>query len=207
MNEMQTIETVKILASVVGGGAAGALITSLVTGYRNRLQPIYWRSQVVQLFSASRVAGSLTTSITFADGENSASFDNLYLVEVHVSNRGNRDMPTFAFGLTFGEADKVIHVVSAESDRHHTSTFSAIPTPNSHSRLMDLVLTPFNRRDVYSFKIFVVAGEPTPPSISISSSEPVKFVDLVAVADSISSAGEALAPPAGLFFRWLRRLR
>jgi hypothetical protein len=47
---MTSQQWLQIVAALLGGGAAGAIITALVSAYRNRVQPVGYKTEVIQVF-------------------------------------------------------------------------------------------------------------------------------------------------------------
>src|SRR5436190_2227965 len=101
---MADAETYKILASLLGGGAVGALITAGVTTYRSRPQPIAWRAELSPLFTPGSLGSNLKITVAMSDGGPETKCANLHLADLQLVNRGNKDFAKFAFGITLGEA-------------------------------------------------------------------------------------------------------
>lgn len=112
------VNGLKIATSVLGGGAVGAIITAVATSYRGRVQPIGRRVEVSPLFTSGFAGSSLTANVTVSDGTTDYKFSNFHVVDIQLVNRGNRDLPTFTFGVTLYKSDKAIHVESYGLDRH-----------------------------------------------------------------------------------------
>src|SRR2546423_12298069 len=153
---MDNGEWLKIAATLISGGAMGAIITGLVTTARNRIQPIGRRIETIPLFRHTLGESTLEASITISDGQKEYKFDNMFLADIQIVNRGNRDIKEFKCGLTLSGGDKAVHIVSESSDRHHVVDQMTIVTPDNSNDKIDFVLKPFNRRDSYSFKLYVV---------------------------------------------------
>ena len=85
---MAEFNWVPVVVALVGGGAAGAVITQTVTTYRNRRQPVGRRIQVTPVFPPRRSPGELEAAIAVTHGGQRATFENLFLVEVQLINKG-----------------------------------------------------------------------------------------------------------------------
>jgi hypothetical protein len=66
-----------IVAGVVGGGAAGAIITALVTSYRNRVQPVALRVSSHEMFRSANKPEGTNVKVLISDGQNKYEYDNL----------------------------------------------------------------------------------------------------------------------------------
>jgi hypothetical protein len=184
----------QVAAALVGGGAVGAVITALVTAYRMRQQPVGRRVDVLPVFRPSRGPGQLEAAIAISHGGKAVTFKNLFLAEVQVVNRGNRDLEEFSFGATLGNGDQCIYVEAAAPDRHHQVLQDTPVAPDAPRREIDFRVKPFNRGNVYSFKLYVVipAGEREPKEVVLGSPNPIRFV-------AMPTAGEMLARAASEF--------
>lgn len=187
-------EWVKIVGSLIGGGLAGAVLNNTVTAYRNRVQPIGRRIELASLFTPGFTGSALRPTVTVSDGATTYQFANLYVADVQIVNRGNRDYSTFSFGLTLADGDTCVHVESLTADRHHFATLPVAVTPANPSRVFDAVLRPFNRADVYTFKVFIVSSGAMPGSVEVSSSDPVRFVDIPTLAETLSEIAVKVGP-------------
>ncbi|HUT72538.1 MAG TPA: hypothetical protein VMW89_17855 [Desulfatiglandales bacterium] len=134
----------------------------------------------------------MTAKIAITHGGNTVTFNNLYLAEVQVVNRGNKDMEEFKFGVTLGNTDKCIFVTSSSPDRHHEVLQDTEVTPQSPQGEIDFKLRPFNRRDSYSFKLYLVIPEEAkePKKIELGSSSPVKFIEMPTVGEVLARVAE-----------------
>jgi hypothetical protein len=192
------IEVGKIAAALVGGGAVGAMITATVTAHRNRIQPVGKRVEVTPLFTPHASPESLLRpSITISDGTADYKFKNLFLTDIQVVNRGNRDLPTFSFGVTLAKADHAVHAEPYGLDRHHVATLVALVSPAHPSNSADFQLKPFNRGDSYTIKIFIVAGGDEPGEIHLSSPEAIRFTEIPSLAETIASIASSYAIKVG----------
>lgn len=191
------IEWLKIAASIVGGGFAGAILTNIVTAHRSRIQPVGRRIDVTPLFTPGFASAPLKPTVTISDGTRSYEFSNLHLAELNIVNRGNRDFTNFRFGLTLSATDTCVHAEPTESDRHHVATLATAITPATPSSILDFTLEPFNRGDAYTIKLFIVAGGIEPESIIVSSAESVRFADIPSLAETLGDIASTMTLKLG----------
>lgn len=189
---MDQIQLLQIGASIIGGGAAGAIITGLVTSYKARILPIGKRIEVSPLFTSDFGGPNFTTCITVSDGTTDYNFPNLHVAEILLINRGNRDLSSFSFGITLSGKDKVVHVEPLSQDRHHVASLINTCTPMAPSSALDFKLCPLNRGDSYTLKLFIVAEADEPTALSISSPEPVRFTEIPSVAETLAAVASTM---------------
>ena len=182
---MTTQELLQFLATLVGGGAMGAVITMAITSWRNRLQPVTRTFETLQVFKNTAGVG-FNAQLTVADSAGDYKFQNLFIVRVAVKNTGNCDYDSFDAGITLAEGDKAIHVEAVSDDRHHVvRQVTPVGLSTAVSEL-DFQLKPFNRRNSYQINIFVTIPEShdAPGQVSLSSPHPVRFVEPPKVAET-----------------------
>lgn len=200
-----------IVVPLFTGGAFGALITAVVTSYRNRIQPVGRRVDVLPLFiqltdtlpvlrGKNSEEVSLNTTISISRGTKEYKFPNLFLVDIQVINKGNKDFEEFPFGITLDEGDHTVFVVHKSPDRHHVVSQSSVQ-PEAPKSEIDFSLKPFNRRDLYSFKLYVVIaeGKAEPGEIDFSSRLPIKFTDMPTMGELVAQAAESTSLVVGPF--------
>lgn len=188
---MEQAQLITIAASLLGGGAMGAIITAGITSYRARLLPVGKSVEVSPLFVTNFGGTNFSTGVSVSDGANDYKLPNLYLAEVQVVNRGNRDLPAFRFGITLSSADKVVHVEPRGGDRHHVASLQSTCSPASPTSNVDCELRPFNRGDVYILRLFVVAGAKVPEPLIVGSPEAVRFIGNVSVTEALALVGRS----------------
>lgn len=181
-----TTQIIQIGASLLGGGAVGAVITSLVTSYRGRVQPVGRRVEVSPLFTSDFAGSAFNTNVTVSDGTADYKFPNLHVADIQLVNRGNRYLSSFTFGITLDKSDSAVHVEPYGLDRHHVATLLSACTPASPATELDLQLQPFNREDSYTMKVFLVAGGKEPGQILLGSSEPIRFTEIPSLSETIA---------------------
>jgi hypothetical protein len=118
---MQDYQWVPWVVGMLSGGAMGAIITAVVTNYRNRIQPIGHRVEVIQFFKDNIGLSSLRAQLTLSDGRTSLITSTIYIARVTIMNKGNQDISDFTFGMTLSGEDKVVHVQTEAPDRHHAA--------------------------------------------------------------------------------------
>ena len=182
---MTDVQWYHIVIPLIGGGAIGAIISAIVSAIRNRVQPVGRRIEFIPIFKETLGVSSLRTKITISDGQNDYKFDNLFIAQVQLVNRGNRDIAEFRFGITLSSDDRVIYAELHSQDRHHiVKQVSELSLSNPVSDI-DFILQPFNRGDSYSLDLFTVIseGRDKPGTIQLSSPHPIKFVDMPAIGE------------------------
>lgn len=173
------IEWYKLIATLIGGGAIGAIITAIVTKYRGRKQPIGKIIKIENVFAPGNLVSEHLTKITFSGTTETFHYDNLYLVQVLIQNDGNKDFDEFTFGLTFPDFAKAIKVNAKGEDRHHAILSKEKIDFGSSSSIADFSLRPFNRHDKYQILIYATCdNNKTLEEVKISSQMPVIFKDI-----------------------------
>ncbi|MCF2489921.1 hypothetical protein [Dyadobacter sp. CY347] len=147
-------EIIKIGASLLGGGAIGAVITNIVIAYRSRVQPIFRSVRVIPFFENTKFP-NMDLSLALKGESKIADFTNLDILDIRMENNGNKDYQDFAFGVTLPDNSQIINFVGQSSDRHHIvqqETDVNIHNPKSE---IDAKLMPFNRNDVYNITLLI----------------------------------------------------
>ncbi|HVM63131.1 MAG TPA: hypothetical protein VMV72_19890 [Verrucomicrobiae bacterium] len=196
---LDPIEVFKIAASLLGGGAVGALLTVFFTVYRNRIQPVGRRVDVSPVFTASFAGSKFNPTITVSDGATEQKYQNLFVADLQFVNRGNRDLAAFKLGLTLSQGDRAVHVEPYGQDRFHTVEMPVVISPSRPSGVVDLVLKPFNRQDSYTLKVYLVAAQTEPGALHVGSSEPVRFTEMPSISEVIAKAASSAAVTVGPF--------
>lgn len=173
-------EWIQIGIALIAGGAMGAILKAVFDVYQKRIQPVGYRIQFTKIFRETIGISSLKAELKMTDGLETRHFQNLFVAEIILRNKGNTHIDEFNFGITLGEGDVAIYTQSENQDRHHTLTQVSQVALGSTAKEIDFVCKPFNRKDTYSFKVFISipSNEKEPKDILLSSSYPVKFVDL-----------------------------
>lgn len=96
----------QIVPALVGGGAMGALLTAGITSFRGRRQPIGYRTNIIPIFHGSQGGSSLSAELTVWTRTDQVGISSLFVHEVLLINRGNRDFDRFTAGITFAGVKK-----------------------------------------------------------------------------------------------------
>lgn len=205
-----------IIASVLFGGAGGAIITALVTTYRNRTQPIGYRIDSERVFNAHDAKSSLKAELAITFEGMSYTYNNLFLVEMVILNKGNVDRKDFQFGIALNQPGyKIINLEHSTPDRHHQLVCFNEPTPSGPTTELDFELKPLNRGNAFSLKMFVVGDGAEcldADLIRPTTAEPVVFILAPSTADLMRTWMETLSeslvesiansvPAAGVFLK------
>jgi hypothetical protein len=174
MNSERILTTAAMLVS---GGAMGAVITSAVTRFRARKQPVTYDLLMIPLFEHSVEDSALKATITVEQEGTRYDFQNMFVLEATFVNVGNQDIPEFPAGLTLHPNDHVIHVASRTTDRHHTVQVATEARPNNSVSELDFLFKPFNRKDKYTLTLYVVTDDEAPGDAKPSSSHPIRFIE------------------------------
>ena len=169
----------------------GALITQVATSYRNRLQPIGYRSESSNLFSPPTDGSAPNFRVTFTPASGSATeLTNVHALRVELINRGSQDRAKMALGITIPEGQGIVHAEKITGDRHHKLKIETALRPEAPSNEIDLVLEPFNRGDAYTLTLYITLppGEHEAGPIDPSSAEAVRFVELPTPAELAEEA-------------------
>ena len=197
---MADISWWQIVPALIGGGAAGALINAGFTARRNRIQPIGRRIEITPIFRQADSSSDFRAKIAIAHNDSTATFENLFIADIQVVNKGNTDIETFPFGVTLSGGDKCVHVEHTPPDRHHGVSQNPEITPQNPANEIDFTLTPFNRKDSYLFKLYVVIPDDAkdPQNIELGSPNPIKFTEMPTVSETLSKAAEGFSVSIGL---------
>jgi hypothetical protein len=204
---MDEAELVKVGAALIGGGAAGAIITAIVTSYRNRIQPVRYRMKTVPVFSKAPRSSTIETVVTLRANGQGYDFANLHLTELSIVNSGNQNIKEFTIGITMSNNDRIVNAHCEAPDRQHNGSQVGEITPADPKQAVDFKLIPFNRQDAYQFRLLSTsANDREPGEIKLSSSEPVRFVARIDIGEtlgrsSLEIAVELVAKSVGAKFR------
>lgn len=169
---------IPILLTLLGGGAAGAIITALVTRYRNRRQPVFYTLEIIQVFDKNKVYGSVKATIGIENAARSGvdlELENFTVALLTIVNKGNQDVDEFPFGITLEKDTQAFDVTSTTPDRHHVVTCQTAPTATDFRKELDFTLAPFNREDSYSFALYLTYFDSL-GEIRVGSVHPARFV-------------------------------
>lgn len=167
------------LLTLVSGGAAGAVITAWIAIRRSRQQVVRYKIEVDSVFSSEPHSQVLKASATVVHDGDPYKFDELGLVRIEVNNDGNRDLESFAFGVTLDGGHEVILAQCSGEDRHHgLQEVAPKVSPGGPRKSVDFTAVPFNRRDHYSIRLYMRSNGPIDrKQVQLSSAEPVVFAE------------------------------
>jgi hypothetical protein len=164
-----------VVASIIGGGAMGAIITAVITNYRNRRQSIAY----VLMYEPFLPKDVEHLPIEFREQltEESKIISSAVLL---FTNTSNQDLAEFPFGITLPSECRLESVIFSSKDRHHVVTFdkSLLPTPE-----LDLILKPLNRKEPCVI-IRMLISHPSnvvEPKITVSTSHSARLVEVFVI--------------------------
>jgi hypothetical protein len=168
-----------IVVALLGGGAMGALIKVFYDLRRDRIQSISRGVRIFSLFRHDRQYEDFGATLSVSHNGSVTEFRTLYVADVVINNRSTHDYAQFDFGLSLAADAKCVHVGWENPDQHHVLELIDIVSPSEPQAALRFRLAPFNRRDVYSLRLYLVPGEneDQPAIARFTSSHPVKFVD------------------------------
>lgn len=164
-------------ATLVGGGLAGAFVKQLFDNRRNRLQPIEYSYELKPFYDITAHSIIPSKIILKEDGKE-YPFTNLVIGSLTIKNTGILDFPKFTFGMTLDEDASFINIKQDDEHRHSLATYDSIPSIQSPLNKIDLELTPFNRKNIYTFNFLISSKYGTETEdidFSVSSSQAVKL--------------------------------
>jgi hypothetical protein len=184
---MADANVLSIVASLVGGGAVGSILTLVANGLKGRVPRVSYRLDYTQIFRNTLGSSSLRTQVTVTDKRTKFTYDNLHVVQISIWNSSSVDFPEFSLGLDLAQGDRVIFVESTTPSRSHIATTSIVAGLQTPQRNADITFKPFNRKNGYLIKLYVVTLKKNvrPGQITLSSSHSVKFVESVSTSETL----------------------
>jgi hypothetical protein len=146
---------VQIVIPLLSGGAAGAIITTLVQSIRSRVPQVTYTVEQDRVFTATGADNSLQANVSVEHDKQAFHFSNLSLVKVTLANSSSRDHAAFDLGLTLPTGHGIIKVECISKDRLHVVACQPTPSPSSPGQFLDVLLTPFNRGDSVVIKLYI----------------------------------------------------
>lgn len=148
-------------ASILGGGLMGAIVTSIVTSRRNRIQPVGYRKDIIPIFKKGE---NFPQQAEFSVIEHPLGFgerrsvDNFSLARLTLTNKGNKDFEQFICGVSLTRG-KVASVQFEGADKHHEIKISLAGVNHEGEPVVPVTTTdfhmqPFNRGDTYRMNIY-----------------------------------------------------
>ncbi|GGN14128.1 hypothetical protein GCM10010967_57950 [Dyadobacter beijingensis] len=175
-------DLLKMIPSLIGGGAAGAFINNYFIGKRNKIQPVGKRvtaSYVDLPTIMPDYSASITLSKNDGGTDQNYSFKKMAIVQVELRNSGMNDIPVFEIGVDLPEKTMAIGFQHQSPDRYHSVSIENQVTIASPANRLDFKLQPFNRDDFYELTIVTYTDdEDIEAQVILSKKLSVKFVDI-----------------------------
>lgn len=166
------------ILKILGGGAVGAIITWFYNWYyKERIPPIGIRIKTNEIFK--KVVGEYEAKIVFTD-KIETQFNNLFISNIDLINKSNKTIPEFIFGLNLKNEDKAVYCeIKSKYNNFREVVILNDISPINPSNNIKFKIKPFNRKDEYNFKIYIVVDKNNKPSeITPLTAEDIKWVDL-----------------------------
>lgn len=198
MTEAQQWQLIIGAIALVTGGLGGAIFKAWWDARKDQIQPIGRRVEILPILKPPTTESGLDTRIVVSRGTQQYQFRNLFLFDIEIINKGNQDNKEFVFGATLEDGEVALYVEFETPDRHHTVTHTPV-SPGDPKTEVDFTLTPFNRRDPYRLKIYVVIpdGKPEPNPPKLSSPHSVKFTNILSMTEILAQSIEVSALKVG----------
>lgn len=171
-----------LILSFIGGGLAGAIVNNILIYLRSRKQTIKYLLAVDRIFTPQNTIGGYDTIVTLnkkSEGFNRYEFKSLYLIQFAIENTGNQDYSIFSFGLKMPDSHIIAIATNSEAPLHELS-YEPNVNPGHIADKMLFTLNPFNRRDAYSFNLYVTREKDDDffpiNQINLDTKHPVKLV-------------------------------
>jgi len=176
----ENFEWLKLIIPILSGGALGAIITLVVTNYRNRVQSIGYRLSIDPVFFPNILTDKSITKITFSGQDKVYDFDNLFSATIKFQNIGNKDLNELIIGITAKDEISILRADIISQDRHHIGSNQTELNYDNLKSELDVELKPLNRKDIYEIKLLLTIRKEKIEfeDISFSSPSPVKFKPL-----------------------------
>lgn len=183
------------------GSLTGALIYALIAATTHKRTPVGCRVDVLPPFEDPLRATLSRSEMRITDGQKDWKYEDLQIVQIQVSNRGQEDLDELRFGLSWAPGHTAVFVEVRRPDRYHqieqlTPLKFSDPKPQ-----LDFVLRPLNRQDSYSMRFLVLKTEDSesPEKIEFSSPQAVRFVDLPTIVETVEQAARSTSIGLGPF--------
>jgi len=175
---MSEIPWLGFIVALLGGGAMGALIKVFYDYRQGRLQAIGQRLKIFPLFHHQNSPDSLAVVVSVTHEGSTTEYRNLFVADLAVTNRGNKDYDDFEFGVSLHDG-QCVHVAWEDPDLHHNLSLVEPVSPSTPKAGVKFRVKPFNRTDTYSLRLYLTSGrkgqEPEIPTLT--SPYPIRFID------------------------------
>jgi hypothetical protein len=189
----------QLAATLMGGGAMGAIITALIQAWRTRIPAIHYTIEQDRIFSKGS-EDAINATATVRHGDKTYDFENVSLVKIRLKNRSMHDYETFAFGISTPPGFQVFQFNSESSDRYHVLGCQQSPTPADPDQHLDFIAMPFNRNDAYTIKLYGEVGR-TPIDAShfrVVSAASVNLISTTAFEETPRRMADAATTAVGM---------
>jgi len=176
---MNGISWIGLVVALLGGGAMGAIIKVWYDLRRGRIQPIAKRSRIFPLFRQHARYQDFDAVLSVTHNGTVTEYRTLFVADLTIRNRSNRDYPGFEFGVTLEPNSQCVHVGWENPDQHHRLDSLDEVSPSGPRSELRFKLCPFNRQDTYSLRLYLVPKQPggAPAIAKLTSPQAVNFVD------------------------------
>ena len=205
----QPVQKWQLIIAAIGlgvGGLGGAIFKALWDEWKNRIQPVGRRIEIIPILKPPTTKAGFETYVVVNQLGEEKRYYNLFLMDIEIFNRGNQHRQQFDFGITLQPGEQAINIEPDTPDRHHTVTHTQTSITQPQNSI-DFTLKPFNRSDRYQLKVYVtIPTHSTNPSLPrFSSEEPVRFTDIKSLTETLAESIEVSALRFGpLSFRIFR---
>jgi hypothetical protein len=199
---MGEINWIHVGLGFLSGGAFGAILKIVYDIFRSRTQPVGRHVEIEPVFAKTEEFEDLDAKVTLVHSGATNEFANLFIGSVKVQNRGNQNFADFELGIELGEEDRCVYVGWRNPDQHHKISLLTPVSPGKPARQLNFSLKPFNRRNEYTLKLYLVlpGGVTEPQPMRFSSPEPIRFVDMPTVAETLAQVAEGSVAKLGPFY-------
>lgn len=187
---------IQVGATLLGGGAMGAMITASVSAFRSRKQPILYGIETYPLYGGDELDESIELRVSLTDGGTHFSYDNMHVVYIHFQNKGTQDLQSLIIGVTLPSEHKIIKAAYDTPSRHHAVNRNVEISPASPVSEVDFTLGPLNRADGFGITLYVVdesSGQTEIGDVELSSPHAVRFVGANAWKERLANFGTIVA--------------
>ncbi len=169
---------IPIVAALFGAGIT-QLGNFLFHKYKERQQKILLNVESTSIFKPFTITDKqkAVLNITSKAGD-SHQFHNLFLSSIHLQNKSNKDFEDFEFIISAPVGYDIIQIAEQTPGDHHILSKSPDLDFNTRGTKVNIKLSPFNRGDKYSLKIYTTAFAETDdiPLLAFDTRFPVKFI-------------------------------
>ena len=169
------LDAIKTIMGLGGATVLGFVLKAWWDKRQGRVQPIRYRIETDRIFSQKH---GLEMQIIATGDESGATYLNLTLLKLTLTNGSERDFDMFPFKLVMPEGYTAVSCERETPDPAHECNLDAVPTHSNHLAALDIHCVPFNRRDSYVVKIYATGETDTDALLTLTpcSVLPVKFV-------------------------------